>query len=237
MWAHGTGVQQQVCGPRFLWVNEGACVDETVCQHKETRTQLCGGLNGQAVQEQTCDLGFWPETWGPCEDPDVCVNGTEDVEDCNSGINGNATREILCEDGQWAPQTECVDLDTCMHGSGAETGCNDNAFCAPREEGAVCECFDGFLGDGLECEDIDECADSQVHDCPVDSLCVNTPGSFRCECPPGMIDVNRDGKECVGVKAVALGRDHTCALTADSVFTDEWDIETVLGSLTSAPMT
>ncbi|XP_006146655.1 uromodulin [Tupaia chinensis] len=63
--------------------------------------------------------------------------------------------------------------------------CHSNATC--MEDGVVttCSCQEGFTGDGLLCEDLDECADPGAHNCSTNSSCLNTPGSYTCVCPDG----------------------------------------------------
>ena len=56
-----------------------------------------------------------------------------------------------------------------------------NASCVNMPGSLNCTCKAGFTGNGLVCADIDECLDSQP--CPAPTLCHNTAGSFRCECP------------------------------------------------------
>nr|XP_056707120.1 nidogen-2 [Euleptes europaea] len=48
----------------------------------------------------------------------------------------------------------------------------------------ACECTAGYWGDGKECTDINECAEG-ISRCSRESVCVNTVGSYRCECPSG----------------------------------------------------
>lgn len=54
-------------------------------------------------------------------------------------------------------------------------------------DGAVTTCFChlGFTGNGLHCEDVDECAIPQAHNCSANSVCVNTLGSYACACKDG----------------------------------------------------
>ena len=43
-------------------------------------------------------------------------------------------------------------------------------------------------------KDIDECA-MGYHKCPIDTICVNEPGSYHCDCNAGLIFINN---KCVG---------------------------------------
>lgn len=304
---YGVGLQQQVCGPRYRWINEGSCVEQTVCEHRETRREPCGGLNDTAYREQRCDLGQWPETWGACTDPDVCVNGEETDELCageDAGLNARARRELVCENGQWTAASACIDPDLCTKNNTNPDECavnercilqDDSYICACRENfvedehgvcylppvcedgettaetcegedaglngraerllvcedgqwavqrGCVdpdectqhgsdchpdatcnndanpasftCQCDAGFVGDGQLCTNIDECADSELHQCSPLALCTDTPGAYRCACFPGTVDVDGDGKTCRKFIDLSLGANHTCGVTEDS---------------------
>ena len=57
-----------------------------------------------------------------------------------------------------------------------------------------CECLAGFVGDGFECDDIDECQLNEPK-CSEHSKCVNLPGSYRCDCLEGFDTKNGT---CVG---------------------------------------
>nr|DAD42629.1 TPA_asm: hypothetical protein HUJ06_000859 [Nelumbo nucifera] len=74
---------------------------------------------------------------------------------------------------------------------------NSQCFNSPNGRGYLCNCSLGYEGnpyldDG--CQDVDECADPATNDCsklPI-AICNNTPGNYRCSCPPGMVG---DGRE------------------------------------------
>uniref|UniRef100_A0A4W6EJE0 Neural EGFL like 1 n=1 Tax=Lates calcarifer TaxID=8187 RepID=A0A4W6EJE0_LATCA len=70
--------------------------------------------------------------------------------------------------------------------------CGENSECKNRNTKAECECKSGYAsihGDSTYCEDIDECA-TQMHYCQSNTVCVNLPGSHRCDCLPGFIRVD-----------------------------------------------
>lgn len=63
--------------------------------------------------------------------------------------------------------------------------CHRNATCTVDGVVTTCSCQTGFIGDGLECEDIDECTTPGAHNCPANSVCLNTVGSYVCTCQNG----------------------------------------------------
>ena len=50
-----------------------------------------------------------------------------------------------------------------------------------------------------DCEDIDECADDALYDCPDGEECLNTDGSYACVCPDNKQRLT-DGASCTGNK-------------------------------------
>ncbi|XP_035676239.1 fibrillin-1-like [Branchiostoma floridae] len=63
--------------------------------------------------------------------------------------------------------------------------CHLHADC--NLEARRCVCEPGWVGDGVHCQDFDECT---IVSCGVHQRCVNTPGSHVCECMPGYIEVD-----------------------------------------------
>ena len=75
------------------------------------------------------------------------------------------------------------------------------ADCADNLGSYTCECIDGFTGDGLICNDVNEC-DLHMHDCyPTNANCPNMEGTYECKCYQGYAGSGvacDDVDECAG---------------------------------------
>ncbi|XP_037066968.1 uromodulin isoform X3 [Peromyscus leucopus] len=63
--------------------------------------------------------------------------------------------------------------------------CHNNATCMLDGVVTTCSCQTGFIGDGLVCEDMNECAIPGAHNCSDNGICLNTLGSYECICQNG----------------------------------------------------
>ncbi|NXX10210.1 NID2 protein, partial [Podargus strigoides] len=175
------------------------CHDSTHTCEATARCQPGAGL------EYTCECaaGYRRDGWG-CRDVDEC---TEDLSQCGPfticlNVPGSYRCEChsgyrLAEDGQ-----ACVPLapvtNPCEDGS-HPCAPGDRARCLPRAGGhPTCECLPGYTGDGINCSDVDECAENPCHPA---ATCYNTPGTFSCQCQPGY---EGDGFQCMHGKAAWL---------------------------------
>eukprot|EP01006_Ploeotia_vitrea_P010738 TRINITY_DN2790_c0_g1_i1.p1 TRINITY_DN2790_c0_g1~~TRINITY_DN2790_c0_g1_i1.p1 ORF type:complete len:432 (-),score=29.75 TRINITY_DN2790_c0_g1_i1:96-1229(-) len=84
---------------------------------------------------------------------------------------------------------QCINTNECFMDELNE--CSPDAVCTDTFGSYTCACLAGFLGDGRECQDIDECLEVEgqavLNDCHVNANCINLYGNFTCECKHGFM--------------------------------------------------
>ena len=90
--------------------------------------------------------------------------------------------------------------------------CHPNATCLAGYN-PQCMCNPGFKGNGTSCNDVDECGLGTYH-CPSWSQCINTVGSYTCECKHGF-ESSLTIPKCEDIDECAGG--HNCADDADCI--------------------
>ncbi|XP_040837703.1 complement component C1q receptor [Ochotona curzoniae] len=130
------------------------------------------------------------------------------------GFNNGGCHQECFEGGDGSFRCGCRpgfrlldDLVTCT----SRNPCSSNpctgeeATCVPEPHGKsyVCHCPHGYRQDSSQrgCVDVDECQDS-----PCAQKCVNTPGSYRCECWVGYEPGGPGQEVCLDVDECAPGR-------------------------------
>ncbi|KAM6255307.1 nidogen-2 [Spheniscus humboldti] len=147
--------------------------------------------------EYTCECaaGYRRDGRG-CREVDECAEGLSQCGPFTICLNVPGSYRCECRSG-YRPAEDgqaCVPLapatDPCEDGS-HPCAPGDRARCLPRAGGRpACECLPGYTGDGIDCSDVDECAENPCHPA---ATCYNTPGSFSCQCRPGY---EGDGFHC-----------------------------------------
>ncbi|XP_072172525.1 uncharacterized protein [Diadema setosum] len=121
-------------------------------------------------------------------------NGTfcSDKNECEEdfcGPNAECTNTVgaafcTCLDGYTMVNDTCLDFDECANK--VDSCDKEISVCTNTPGGYDCTCLNGYVNKNSSriCVDFDECADSDTHNCNASDnrVCVNTFGSFRCDC-------------------------------------------------------
>ena len=155
-----------------------------------------------------------------CEDEDKCVEPTaeqraelscHDDAVCKNLVGGfNCT----CIAGYFGDGFECLDSDECAEGPITTVADIEDPMYGVNNCHADTACVNvvgdynrtrntGYVGNGVQCSDFDECADSNDNDCDVNAECDNIIRSYNCTCLDGWTGSGFDGdfadlNECEG---------------------------------------
>ncbi|XP_078086463.1 thrombomodulin [Mustelus asterias] len=213
------------CGPRCVTVSAGsrawtdrACnvkADGVLCEYRYAGS--CGvlragegtvtyatpfGVNSSQLSELPPGTVAWAEPW---EIRFQCTNLTWTWQPLDPPT------------GPWSCRLE---NGGCQHNCQEEPAGTPRCSCRPgyqlRQDGRGCQvfdpCQDGYRldNDSKICVDVDEC---QVKLC--DQLCINSPGSYSCDCQPGY-QLGSDNK-CQDINECTFEKcEHRCSNTIGS---------------------
>ncbi|XP_078703010.1 von Willebrand factor D and EGF domain-containing protein-like isoform X1 [Branchiostoma floridae x Branchiostoma belcheri] len=158
--------------------NGGSCVPD-MPRGQGSYTCVCPGYTGNVCETELDECQSNP-----------CVNGT-----CIDLVNGyNCT----CAEGYIGSRCDVTVDNRC-----ALEPCFPDVSCVNLEDGGYScgRCPSGYIGNGYECEDLDECR-SGIHNCL--HVCNNLPGTYECTCPDGFVLISDD---CIDVDECGLELD------------------------------
>uniref|UniRef100_A0AC35TS16 VWFC domain-containing protein n=1 Tax=Rhabditophanes sp. KR3021 TaxID=114890 RepID=A0AC35TS16_9BILA len=129
---------------------------------------------------------FWPKSCVNCHCDDGKMN-------CQFRERHNCPNLDCLEEDKITRPNQCCPVckknDFCSrdHYPTNSYPCDKNADCIHEEHGPKCVCMEGYFGNGTKCYDIDEChiKNGESTPCNIGTVCINSPGSFRCDCFPG----------------------------------------------------
>ncbi|KAG5208654.1 hypothetical protein JEQ12_016219 [Ovis aries] len=140
-----------------------------------------------------------------CPPNSSCVNGT--ACRCTPGFI-SSSGEIFTD-----PLENCDDINEC--GPPSPVDCGSSADCQNTEGGYHCTCSPGYepvSGPAVfrnesenTCRDVDECQ-HRPRVCKGRSICINTEGSYTCQCPPGLEFNPGDPRHCTDVNECTSGK-------------------------------
>uniref|UniRef100_W5LZP1 Si:ch211-43f4.1 n=1 Tax=Lepisosteus oculatus TaxID=7918 RepID=W5LZP1_LEPOC len=156
---------------------------------------------------------------------------------CHPGVTCTETARGVkcgpCPGGTTGNGTHCTDVDEC-----AQEPCHPEVRCINTFPGFRCDpCPAGYSGPtpqgvGLSyarankqvCRDVNECGGPANGGCVANSICINTPGSFRCgSCKPGFVGDQRRGcrpdGSCGSGQPSPCHRNAECAVHRDGTAT------------------
>ena len=166
------------------------------------------GRNCTAAHRETCFRDYIPATssrpspqcqspLGKITFPDCCCESNTTSKALGAAWGSgcfecpkkeNENYPYLCD-----PNLPPGDINVCTLYPGI---CGEGARCEPTKGGKhYCVCADGFEQDAHgKCHDIDECARTPTVCQP--GKCINSKGSYQCQCPPSISTLSEDGKRC-----------------------------------------
>ncbi|KAM3606136.1 uncharacterized protein V6R79_011362 [Siganus canaliculatus] len=178
-------------------VNE--CEPNSTLPHNCSSEALCLNTNGSYICQ--CQDGYQGDGF-VCLDVDECELATTCSRnmECRNSLGSYTCSCIL---DMVYPEGTCVSDETCLNASSA---CHPLAICNIHQGSFYCQCRDGYEGNGTDCQDINECEQSQKQVCPDFSYCFNMNGSYICDCWEGFQD---NGTLCKDIDECATGN-FTC---------------------------
>uniref|UniRef100_A0AAX7SF92 Cartilage oligomeric matrix protein n=1 Tax=Astatotilapia calliptera TaxID=8154 RepID=A0AAX7SF92_ASTCA len=175
-------------------------------------------------------------TMGGMQPQPTCVPNS-----CHPGVSFVETPEGVkcgpCPHGMEGNGTHCTDVDECT-----VKPCHMGVRCINTSPGFRCgSCPAGYTGPQVQgvglayatankqvCRDINECDGPNNGGCVANSVCLNTPGSFRCgPCKTGYTGDQQQG--CKPERACGNGQPNPCHASAECIVHREGTIECQCG--------
>eukprot|EP00933_Yihiella_yeosuensis_P000658 TRINITY_DN10103_c0_g1_i1.p1 TRINITY_DN10103_c0_g1~~TRINITY_DN10103_c0_g1_i1.p1 ORF type:complete len:890 (+),score=119.49 TRINITY_DN10103_c0_g1_i1:43-2712(+) len=149
----------------------------------------CVNVNECKLQIHNCDIH------ASCNDTEGSFTCS-----CLPGYNGSGTHFS----GKWPPIDGCWDTDECRRplDKWNKTACVKGAKCTNTIGSYSCVCGPGYVGDGQNCTNVNECT-LGVHNCHKKASCNETEGSFTCKCFRGW---EGNGVSCSSAKTFEVGQ-------------------------------
>jgi hypothetical protein len=171
----------------------------------------------------TCDTGFEGPDCADCIDgyvgeacaacPGLEAGGTVCSGQGTCQVGEDIEIECVCDVGYQGEDCS-EDVDECM---AAPKPCDENATCTNLDGSFECHCNRGFWGDGLACDNADDCVPEPC----VNGVCTDLVNDYACTCKTGWAgkdcDLNIDecvAKPCVHGKCIDWIAGYSCECDA-----------------------
>ncbi|RXG56460.1 Protein kinase C-binding protein NELL2 [Armadillidium vulgare] len=185
-----------------------SCHQNASCINLQT-TYACHCNQGFTGDGYNCQDGFVRYDDYSCLEHNECKSGEHGCHENSYCVNTRGSYICVCKEGYQGNGTTCKPV--------CKSQCRNGGVCSDPD---VCTCRLGYTGESCEI-DVDECA-LELHHCPKNSVCINLPGWYMCQCGQGyssLLSHNSDSKFCQDIDECKLGTS-TCHKTATCVNTD-----------------
>uniref|UniRef100_A0A3B4WAH1 EGF-like domain-containing protein n=1 Tax=Seriola lalandi dorsalis TaxID=1841481 RepID=A0A3B4WAH1_SERLL len=180
------------------------CEDVDECQLTTTCSSNMTCSNTPGAYACSCFLDLVYDK-GTCVSEDTCLNASSACHPLAECHQYQGSFYCRCRDGYEGNGTDCLDMDECERSQGEV--CPAFSHCFNTDGSYICDCVEGFEDNRTHCQDVDECLTGSftcpnnssnsslcldvdecllgLIQCPNFSNCLNTVGSFVCECQEG----------------------------------------------------
>ncbi|KAH9498702.1 hypothetical protein Btru_004609, partial [Bulinus truncatus] len=184
--------------------------DKRTCTQDTSSTTLCSakGCNqvcsvSDAVASCECTTGYSKLNDTNCADINECTLTNKPCSQLCENRDGGFLCSCYPGNKLDIDNVSCLKCETPYYGKDCSSVCvcNGHGTCNSIRG---CECNPGWTGDSCN-QDVNECSTNGA--CPLGQLCVNTLGSFYCQCAAGYVNASgvcKDKNECLNVL------DNTC---------------------------
>ena len=219
-----------------LVCEDGVCVEGT--SNTDTDSRIENDSDVTTIPDNSSDL---PDNTNTQPDDTVVDNEpvdeqqVDDVEVKDEEDDVDVVDPDDQEETDDSEVTDEVDEEVADEDNFVPTPCNPNpceeismsdGTCTIQGTGFKCGCETGYYWSQGECKDLNECLDSFYNDCDENADCINSTGSYSCECH---INYSGDGTECTAdtrdTACTNLKPDHSVwnAANADGMISQTWN--------------
>ena len=187
------------------------CTDVDECASDQNCDINADCINTEGSFECACKEGYYGNGA-------YCARGKCNDASCptNQACISETTIDCKCVEGfEFDQSNDCVDIDECS----TSNNCDINSKCENLPFTYTCACNIGFIGNGTSCScpkgffltpnrvcaDLNECSTS--HECHIKAECMNSIGTYDCECKSGFIG---DGRDCSCRKGYEMDNAGNC---------------------------
>jgi len=176
--------EQKICG-----TENDTCNNETEICKEVAWGHVCLCKDNYKPAGKTC-IGR-----DHCDPTTVDFIAGECISSGGTCENGPTGYTCICPNSTRNVNNSCEDIDECAESEGNNADCGNSTTCFNRDPGYECVCSEGYEKINEMCVDINECSE-KTDLC--EEICINTPGSFQCACPPGY-ELDKSGYQCVDI--------------------------------------